>query len=612
MRRGILTAAGAVVFIALAFTVDRLLTRPQRMDYDRRVRDLWSVHDALLLFEHELGALPETLGDLVPYYLRADELIEKDRPRITDEFREADGPRYSYDRAGRAVALAHGVPIGGLWRRTWPAPRLVLPPASPPQGPASLALAGNALTEPPAGTWVFEAEHYAEMNYGWEAHPDPACAGGAYLHCKEGIGNGPGQIHARVFNFYDVEEGQEYFRLIHHFHLPQAGTYEVYARFWTTGSHCSNAIIVGVDEGGPRPNGKGYFGRALSNNTPFRWVWTRVDGIRKYLEAGDHYLHIFIHEDGVRLDQIALSQVSLAGAETYRANLPQVVGTEFARRAPVLDLGLDLESMVLDTAQPPHCKVLLRRLAGGRGIARLVARLRGASQDGGDLTVLDRKIELAGLREVEFWPLDFSALDLERLQRREFLLEAEVRRGTELLAQRRVPLQRPCAWEVSGQLPYLSNDQPGPLDEVKPGEGDACRWRPFKLSSFDTFGVLDFGLETIGNSLHAPALATIYARTRIEVPESGRYLLKIQSDDQLLLWIDGQLACRRDEGAPVTRSAERLKLQLAKGVHEVRMRVNQAQYTSFGDGRWQASLRFRTLEDRVSGVVGLSASGNAR
>ena len=117
----------------------------------------------------------------------------------------------------------------------------------------------------------------------------------------------------------------------------------------------------------------------------------------------------------------------------------------------------------------------------------------------------------------------------------------------------------------------------------------------------DHFGVLDFGLHTSGNSLHAPQQKTIYARTRIDVPPGGNWLFLLQSDDQMELWIDGKLACEFDEESfrPVTRSARRVKIPMLAGEHRLRMRVNQR------DGRWQAALRICTKDDDIGNVVGL-------
>ena len=61
---------------------------------------------------------------------------------------------------------------------------------------------------------------------------------------------------------------------------------------------------------------------------------------------------------------------------------------------------------------------------------------------------------------------------------------------------------------------------------------------------------------------------------------------------------------RHDRNAPVTRSVKRLTLALEAGERRVRMRVNQRRFGGYGDGRWQASLRFRTLGDELSDVRG--------
>ena len=97
----------------------------------------------------------------------------------------------------------------------------------------------------------------------------------------------------------------------------------------------------------------------------------------------------------------------------------------------------------------------------------------------------------------------------------------------------------------------------------------------------DHFGVLDFGLHTSGNSLHAPQQKTIYARTRVDVPPGGNWLFLLQSDDQMELWIDGKLACEFDEDSfrPVTRSARRVKIPVEP---EGRPRAGRAAHTHKG------------------------------
>ena len=583
--------------------LDRALTRNDRIRFAERETDLISVYDQLLRYEHENLELPQKLSDLVFKYLRQDQIA-------------SDGsPLYLFDRAGRTVTMASGQRIRGVFSRLAQPRTMRLPPPPAPPGLHEYALSpkGPRGKTPPAGALVFEAEHYTAMNYGWEVHPDPACGGGAYAHAKEGIANGPGQKTYGVYNFYDVREGEERTFIKWHFNLARAGKYYIYGRMWTTGSHCSNCIIVGVD-GAERwaSHGAGT-GAPMGNRTPFRWVWTPARDGPVEISAGDHFLEAFLHEDGIRVDQFMLSPEPLtpAGDVTFTSAQPVDSGTAFRRRkgVPVV-LGFDLKSMVIAREMPPQCSLTLRKLRPAKGNLRIVLRLDEAGPNGADLRLGAHLLDLADLDELLFVPIDFSKLDFSSLKRREYLLVAEAFQEGKSVGRARVPLMRPFQWEVSGLISeFLGNDERGPLDgDAKPAARDlnAAKWVPFKLSSFDPFGVLDFGLQTIGNSLHAPENVTIYARTEVRVPESKEYLLKIQADDQLILWIDGKRIYDHYEQLPVTRSVKRLKLRLEQGNHRIRMRVNQRGHSRFGDGRWQASLRFRTDGDDLSNVTGVA------
>lgn len=649
MRRRLLkrlaVAAGiALVFGACVAVIDRLASRADRIRYEERKGGLVSARDAVLRYERDHGRLPGRLEDLVPRYLREDQLLDGGAHAL-----------YRYSSSEREIAMASPFAVRGLVSRMLPAAVMDLPqpdpssvpapragstsgadasgaaatdvtppaPPAPPTPPATrdgggggdgtnagplavIVPSGPELPAPPEGAYVFEAEHYSETNYGWEVHPDPAAAGGAYIHSKEGVANGPGQTSCGVFDFHNIREKREFTYLKYRFHLPKAGRYYIWGRFWTTGSHCSNAVAVGANEGGPRKGWlgyDGYHGGYMSNRTPFRWVWTCTSGGPEQLKAGDNYLHLFLHEDGVRLDQIALSPVRISGGRPYAANLVPNEGTRFRDEVPSpVDITFDLGSMVISAEARPRASVALRRIAPCDGEAALRVVLEEAGAGGAEFELGTLTLSLGALPELAFVPVDFSALDFAKLPRREFLLRATLTKGEERIAECHVPLMHPFRWEVAGPGRYYRNGTPAPLDgdREKPG----VEWTPLEVTKFDLFGVIDFGLQYGGNSLHAPQRKTAYARTRVTVPKSGEYLLKIQSDDQMLLWIDGKLVYRHDSEAPVTRSVKRLKLNLKAGERRVRMRVNQRAFTEYGDGRWQASLRFRTPDDELSDVRG--------
>jgi len=663
-QKVLLGALGAVALVAVLYVADRLASRADRIAHVRRTADLVSVRDAILQFQHEKGRLPTSLRDLVPHYLRADQL-------------SADGRAlFRYDPHRRTIALARPSPVQGIVSReiepvsidlpepppdarprvaaarnesprTAPrvgepreperAPPRVEPrprdaearpepkpqparkppePAAPPPPAAARSVpmtslvhpTGPSLRPPPDGTFVFEAEHYSETNYGWEVHLDGTAAGGAYIHSKEGIANGPGQIGGRIANFYDVEENPEYTYLKYHFHLPVAGRYRIYGRFWTTGSHCSNCVVVGLDRNPLRSRRMGdgvggYLSPSMSNRTPFRWVWTSAGGGPRYLKRGDHYLHLYLHEDGERLDQIALTTTYLRGDRPFAANLLTNANTAFRTKAhSQYQLTFDLKSVVMSKRLPPQASIAIRTIRPLEGRARVNAIMTDAGPDGGEVELGSWDVDLGALPELAFLPIDFSRLDFETLPRREFLLIARIASRGDEIASVRVPMIHPPRWEIAGPLPYYMNGMAGPLDVG--AERDGIAWKLLDHTSYDHWGVIDFGVHAGKPSLHAPPRATAYARTRIHVPETGEYLLKVQSDDQMLLWIDDRLVLRHDLQAPVTRSVARPVVRIEKGDHDVRMRVNNREFTSYADGRWQASIRFRTEDDRLSNITG--------
>ena len=582
---------------------DSILSRPDRIHLVQMKADLLSVYDQILRYEYENLEMPSKLTDLVPTYLREDQLFAGGKAL------------FKYDKPKRTIALAEKVQIKGVFSRYIPPPVMDLPGVEEHlQTVGVKSVAGHSFSpegvegiEPPAGTFVFEAENYTQMNYGWELHPDPKCGGGAYAYSKEGMGNGPGQINAGVYNFYDIHESKEYNYIRWHFRLEKAGFYYIYGRFMTTGSHCSNSIIVGIDGAAPLPGKRNYRGFFMSNRQPFSWLWTPAKR-RVRISAGDHFLEAYLHEDGVRVDQFALSPTPLKGNSVYKTNLSVNQSTDSSRKpGSPLALAFDLKSMVITSDLKPECNLTVRKLRSGEGKALIRICLKEADANGKDLNLGEYVFDLAQNSELIFIPIDFSKLNFSSLQRREYLLVAELTRKGKLITSTNVPLIYPFSWEVCGPFPLIKNGRKGPLDgDSEPTSGDAKtgEWQAFKDSFFDHFACFDFGLYTIGNSLHAPENVTIYAKTEIDVPETGEYLLKIQSDDQLILWIDGKQVYRHDNRAPVTRSVKRLKHHLTKGQHRIRIRVNQWHHTSYGDGRWQASLRFRTADDSLSNIVG--------
>jgi hypothetical protein len=677
-NRIVLLVLLAVLLSGGIYTVHFLLGRSDRIAEAKRRDRMTQVERELLRYEYERGEAAASLNDLVPMYLRQDE-IESER-----------GPLYVYSAEQRTLTEPEGGVVRGLFTYRLPAASLTLPATShkarpaiteiklntsqrpkletertgeeehrqtaskteeigiysaerapikdksstvaivkaenaeprvsstpavatkddfavsvPPEVPpvetprssrskiTFMKLKGIALVDPPAGAFVFEAENFTETNYAWEAHIDEGSSGGAYLQCKEGIANNSAQTHWMVGNFYDVHAKTDLTYLKYHFNLPVSGNYYCYGRMWTTDTHCSNDLNVAFDRGGP---GVG----KMDNRTPFRWVWTEIEASPHYLEKGDHYMHIFPWEDGIMVDQYIFSLVPISGAQAYKPNFIPGRGTAWEKTAPPAHISFDVGSAVISPNLPPDIRLFVRKQKAANGTAQVVVRLKNAGKDGGDLTILDADLDLDTLPESGFVALSFKGLDLEKIQRREYVLEGTLSKDDKKLASTSVVLMKPWAWEVFGPGQYLDNYASGPLDgERAPPAGDKRAWTPFKDTSYEWFGVLDFGLQTSGNSKHAPADCTIYARTTVKVAKDGEYKIKVMADDQMVLWLDGEEIFRIDDRLPVTRSARSFVHQLSAGEHHLRMRVNQT------DGPWQAYLRIRTHDDDTSDVVGM-------
>ena len=388
------------------FGIDRLLSRRGRIAYDARRDELVSVYDEVLRYECDNLELPETLSLLVPVYMRAELLVAEGRPL------------YRLDAQQRVISQVDTHLIGGLLRRVRPPVALSLPSFDASLRLSGVRLAAGVVSAPeapeaqpaPEGAIVIEAEHFTEMNYGWEIRSDASCGGGAYAYSKEGVGNGPGQFGKGVYEFHNILEKPAYTRVRWHFHAAQTGRYFLYGRMWTTGTHCSNRIYVGIDKAGPEGRRHGSAGVSLGNTEPFRWVWSTV-GRSLYVSEGDHTLEAFLHEDGVLVDQSLLSPVRLHPDGVYEGRCPVNAGTAFREGdgSPVL-LGFDLESMVMTAGMPPVCNVTIRRLRPAEGMARVTIHLRQAAGDGGDLKLGEYALELGSLDELLFLPIDFGSI----------------------------------------------------------------------------------------------------------------------------------------------------------------------------------------------------------
>lgn len=118
-----------------------------------------------------------------------------------------------------------------------------------------------------------------------DADADQAVSGNAYLQIARGKGNPPEMPHGAAEIAFSVRE---------------AGEYRLWCRVWWTDG-CGNSFTVRINDGKP-------FSFGL-NSVFRRWHWVsappRLPQLK--LEPGTHRLRIENREDGVRIDQILLT-----------------------------------------------------------------------------------------------------------------------------------------------------------------------------------------------------------------------------------------------------------------------------------------------------------------
>jgi len=115
--------------------------------------------------------------------------------------------------------------------------------------------------------------------------PARGASGDSYVEIPQGKGNPP-----------EVTTGQATWTI----ELPESGTYYLWCRVWW-GDECSNSLTVQIDDAPPFTFGQ--------DSTYKSWHWVKSPPRLKQLKLkeGTHTLTIKNREDGVRIDQIFLT-----------------------------------------------------------------------------------------------------------------------------------------------------------------------------------------------------------------------------------------------------------------------------------------------------------------
>ena len=127
-----------------------------------------------------------------------------------------------------------------------------------------------------------------------------------------------------------------------------------------------------------------------------------------------------------------------------------------------------------------------------------------------------------------------------------------------------------------------------------------CRWHKYSHKFTNQFCMLDFGQMFSGKSLNAMGQVALYAYTEVEADKAGKYLLKVQGDDNIVVWINGARVIRITDKGPPIRTAREVAISLVEGRNRILFRLNQKK------GQWLAGIRIRAAGDKVTDARGIS------
>jgi hypothetical protein len=177
-------------------------------------------------------------------------------------------------------------------------------------------------------------------------------------------------------------------------------------------------------------------------------------------------------------------------------------------------------------------------------------------------------------------------------------------------------LARPYDWHVLGPLPAEVRIEDGigrgsnvTLDgkityESIERKGEA-EWKPLPSNAFNRFQTIDFE-KLYGQSTSA----TAYLYTEVGVDEDGDYLMLVNNDGAVDIWIDGEDTYTDPRHHPAAGWLRHHPLRLKKGRHTVLVRTQQnaPQDTDFQQNYWLFRLRLRKSRREPAPIGGLECA----
>ena len=581
----------AAVAGAGAWALDYRIKRPYRIRALQETDRLLMLRDAILDFHLDHRRPPDSLQELVPAYASAGLILYHD---------PASGRARPVRLDVKRATLEWETPLRftGLWPAERPisveAPRL--PVVRDSITGEAVFLVTQQVVHLPEDAVVLEAEHAQFLTYGWQTEEASTASGQACLHLPEGAGDemyGGGPVfdpEVRSGDFYNVTRDNRPMEARCLFRAARPGRHQLWVRTMAHRSHCSN--IIGV-----RVNGGDTLRVGHNGTKPYVWLWHHPLDID--LREGVNTIGFLAYQDGVKVDQVVFTPSPLPGSAGMGTMFSSSTNPQPIKELPALTMTLSTPSLVVTGAAAPRAAVYFRKNREGpmqRTLKVAWDQPRGRRRE----RTYDLRVEAERVLTRVRLTLDMQM----PLQRREYLVRCSLFNGDRLEEERTLVFQRSYDWWILGPLPYIPPDRPEhpepDLDLPYRFAGESYSWSRYSHANTDCFGIMDFGRVYSGRTYDAVQQRTVYAYTQVTVAVAGTYRMKTQSDDDLVVWINGErVITEAHTKYTAIRSAAEHLVPLRGGANHVLFRLNQR------SGQWQGAVRFRTKDDQVADIVGV-------
>jgi hypothetical protein len=449
---------------------------------------------------------------------------------------------------------------------------------------------------------VIEAENFQFMTYGWEIGESEKASAGCYIRMKEGVGDYESEAKiahnpaVRSGDFYNITRDRRRIEARCYFMAPSGGRYFAAVRTMAHKNHCSNITFIRFNNGTQQTVGR-------NGTQPHVWLWHKIKEIQ--LNKGLNHLSFMAHQDDVKVDQVILSRKPLIMGERRTA----VFTGGFQQSLPLtkdikpVNLSLSTDTLAVTQNKKPHINVFIRKntLEPIKAVLHLSIDLPDPAKRTETHTFNLPKNR--GLSKFSY-TIPFP----EPLNKKEYLFRAELSIGSKPVQKRTLVLFHGYDWSVIGPLPYLKVTDQGSIEKnLRPDDGylikgDNFIWQKYREAFTDHFCLLDFKKMFLKEKKGPLEQVSLYAYTEVEAEEAGAYLLKVQGDDNIIVWINGIKIITIAEKGPPIRTARGQKIRLNKGRNRILFRLNQKK------DQWQAGIRIRKEDDSVGNVKGIPFS----